>query len=82
MKIFVSNLTTLITEEGLQQLFEPYGSVKFAGIVLSRQTGRSLGYGFIEMPNVTEAHAAIEGLQRATIEGRTLGLKVLAPLTP
>jgi RNA recognition motif-containing protein len=82
MKIFVSNLTTLITEEGLQQLFEPYGIVKFARIVLSRQTGRSLGYGCIEMPNVTEAQTAVEKLHRTTIEGHTLGLKVLAPLTP
>ena len=72
MRIFVSHLTRPITEEDLRQLFEPYGSVKFAGIVLSRQTGRSLGYGFIEMSNVTEAHAAIAGLQGATVEGYTL----------
>jgi RNA recognition motif-containing protein len=72
MRIFVSHLTTPSTEEDLRQLFEPYGIVQLARIVLSRQTGRSVGYGFVEMPNVTEAHAAIEGLQGATIKGHTL----------
>ena len=72
MRIFVSHLTTPSTEEDLRQLFEPYGIVKRARIVLSRQTGRSLGYGFVEMPNVTEAHAAIERLHRAIIKGHTL----------
>jgi cold-inducible RNA-binding protein len=72
MRIFVGNLASTATEEGLKQLFGPYGLVTLVRIVLSRQTGRSLGYGYVEMPNVTEAQAAMEGLQGATLEGRTL----------
>jgi RNA recognition motif-containing protein len=68
MRIFVGNLASTTTEEDLKPLFEPYGIVNFVRIVPSRQTGRSLGYGFVEMPNATEAQAAIEGLQGATLE--------------
>src|SRR5262249_13340204 len=55
MRIFVGNLTSTTTAEDLQRLFAPYGLVNFVRIVPSPQTGRSLGYGFVEMPNVTEA---------------------------
>jgi RNA recognition motif-containing protein len=72
MRIFVGNLTSTTTAEDLQRLFAPYGLVNFVRIVPSPQTGRSLGYGFVEMPNVTEAQAAIEGWQGATLEGRPL----------
>jgi RNA recognition motif-containing protein len=69
MRIFVGNLASTTTEEALKQLFEVYGDVTLVRIVASRQTGRSLGYGYVEMPNATEAHAAIEGLQGTTLEG-------------
>jgi cold-inducible RNA-binding protein len=72
MRIFVGNLASTTMEEDLKQLFASYGIVTLVRIVSSRQTGRSLGYGYVEMPNVTEAQAAIEGLQGATLEGRTL----------
>jgi RNA recognition motif-containing protein len=50
----------------------PYGIIDRVRIVQSRMTGRSRGFGFVEMPDATEAQAAIEGLQGATLGGRTL----------
>ena len=72
MHIFVGNLAWSTTEEDLAQLFHPYGEIASVRILTDRDTGRSRGFGFIEMPNATEANAAIVGLQGATLGGRTL----------
>jgi cold-inducible RNA-binding protein len=72
MRIFVGNLAFTTTEEELSQLFEPYGIVERAQIVTDRETGRSRGFGFIEMPDATEAQAAIDGLNGTSLGGRPL----------
>jgi len=72
MRIFVANLTWSTTEEELSQLFESYGIVDRAQIITDRETGRSRGFGFVEMPNGSEAQAAIAGLNGTSLGGRPL----------
>ena len=72
MNIFVGNLAWTTTEEDLAQLFEPFGTVEQARIATDRATGRSRGFGFVEMPDATAAQAAIEGLNGRSLEGRFL----------
>ena len=79
MNIFVGNLTWTTTEDELAQLFEPFGTVSQARIATDRETGRSRGFGFVEMPNDAEAEAAIEELHGATIGGRQLTVNESRP---
>ena len=79
MNIFVGNLAFTTTEDELAQLFEPFGTVSQARIATDRDTGRSRGFGFVEMPNDAEAQAAIEELNGATIGGRQLTVNEARP---
>jgi len=72
MRIFVGNLDWATTEEELERLFYGYGTVERVRIITDRDTGRPRGYGFVEMPNATEAHAAIAGLNGTLVGGRTV----------
>jgi len=72
MRIFVGSLTFTTTEEDLAQLFHPYGTVTRVQIITDRDTGRSRGFGFVEMPDASEAQAAIEGLNGRELGGRFL----------
>ena len=72
MNIFVGNLAFSATDHDLRQLFEPYGAVDTVNIITDRDTGRSRGFGFVEMPNSTEAQAAIEALHGTALGGRPL----------
>jgi cold-inducible RNA-binding protein len=72
MRIFVGNLAYTTTEEELERLFEPYGIVDRTQIITDRETGRSRGFGFVEIPNATEANAAILALNGTAQGGRTL----------
>jgi cold-inducible RNA-binding protein len=72
MNIFVGNLTWSTTEDELTQLFAPYGSVDRVQIATDRDTGRSRGFGFVEMPDAREAQAAIDGLNGTSVGGRPL----------
>jgi RNA recognition motif-containing protein len=74
MRIFVGNLAFTTTEEELRQRFEPYGSVERVQIITDRETGRSRGFGFVEMPDARAAQAAIAGLQGTLLGGRTLSV--------
>ena len=69
MNIFVGNLVWSTTEEELAQLFEAYGIVERVQLILDRETGRSRGFGFVEMPNATESQAAIDGLNGTVARG-------------
>src|SRR5215468_10736505 len=62
MNIFVGNLNWETTEDELEGLFVPYGTVDRVQIITDRDTGRSRGFGFVEMPDSSEAQAAIEAL--------------------
>lgn len=75
MNIFVANLNYKIQEDQLRELFEAYGEVESAKIITDRNTGRSKGFGFVEMPNSDEANHAIEELNNSEIEGRNLVVK-------
>jgi cold-inducible RNA-binding protein len=79
MNIYVTNLAYTTTEEELSQLFEPYGSVDSVRIITDRETGRSRGFGFVEMPDATEARAAIAGLNGTALGGRTLTVDEARP---
>ena len=72
MNIFVGNLNWETTEDELEQLFAPYGTVERVQIVTDRATGRPRGFGFVEMPNRTEAQAAIADLNGTSLGGRSL----------
>ena len=72
MNIFVGNLAWSTTEEDLAQFFHLYGEIVSVRILLDRDTNRSRGFGFVEMPDATAAQAAIEGLNGRSLEGRFL----------
>jgi RNA recognition motif-containing protein len=72
MNIFVGNLSFRLDESEFRELFEGYGEVASAKIIMDRETGRSRGFGFVEMPNDTEGNAAIEGLNEAEVHGRNI----------
>jgi RNA recognition motif-containing protein len=74
MEIYVGNLAYTATEHEVRQLFEPYGTVERVHIPQDRETGRPRGFGFVTMPNGTEAQAAITGLQGATLGGRAVSV--------
>ena len=72
MNIFIGNLAYTTTEEEVRQLFEPYGVVDSVNLITDRETGRLRGFGFVEMPDATEARAAIAGLNGTSVGGRPL----------
>lgn len=78
-KIFVGNFSFTTTEADLRQWFEPHGSVESATVVIDRDTGRSRGFGFIEMANSSEANAAIAALNGSDVGGRSLTVNEARP---
>jgi RNA recognition motif-containing protein len=71
-KIFVGNFSFSLTQDELRQLFVPFGTVESVSVVTDRDTGRSRGFGFVEMPNNSEADAAIAALNGKDSGGRAL----------
>lgn len=82
MNIFVGNLNFRSTEQTLQGLFEPYGEVTSVRIITDRETGRSRGFGFVEMANDEEARAAIAALDGQEFDGRPLNVNEARPREP
>ena len=72
MQIYVGNLSYDATEEALEQAFSQYGDVKSVNIVKDRETGRSRGFGFIEMSDSQAGQQAIEGLNLHRLDGRAM----------
>ena len=72
MNIFVGSLPFSIDEADLRESFEAYGTVNSVKIITDKFTGRSKGFGFVEMENDTEAEKAIQELNGASVEGRTI----------
>ena len=72
MNIFVSNLSFNVQDEDLKEFFTPYGEVSSAKVVMDKVTGKSRGFGFVEMPDETAAKKAIAELDEATVDGRTV----------
>jgi RNA recognition motif-containing protein len=77
--IYVGNLPFSMTEGELQELFGQYGQVSRASVVMDRETGRSRGFGFVEMANDNEAQAAIAALNNKDHAGRALVVNVAKP---
>src|ERR1700688_3715340 len=79
--IFVGNLSFNTTEDELRQMFGSYGQVDRVSIMTDRDTGRSRGFGFVEMANAEEGEKAIAGLNGSEIGGRTLNVNEARPKT-
>ena len=78
-KLYVGNLSYETSGSDLQKLFEGFGSVESAQVISDRDTGRSKGFGFVEMSNDQEAQAAINGLNGKEIGGRSLTVNEARP---
>lgn len=72
MNIYVGNVAYGLSDEDLKEAFEAYGTVESARVIKDRETGRSKGFGFVEMPEDDEARAAIDALNGAEIQGRAV----------
>ncbi len=79
MNIFVGNLNYRLNVDALEEAFAAYGQVDSAKIITDRETGRAKGFGFIEMPNDSEAQAAIDGLNGSEMMGRNLVVNEARP---
>jgi RNA recognition motif-containing protein len=80
-KLYVGNLPYGVTDSDLQRLFEPHGAVQSAQVIMDRDTGRSKGFGFVEMNSDQEAQAAIAALNGQQMEGRSLTVNEARPKT-
>jgi cold-inducible RNA-binding protein len=78
-KLFVGNLSFKTTESDLRNAFEQYGAVESVAIIMDRDTGRSKGFGFVEM-NEEDANKAIAGLGGAEVDGRALTVNEARPM--
>ena len=79
MNIFIANLNYKVQSEKLQEIFEEYGEVSSAKIIFDRASGRSKGFGFVEMPNDEDANRAMEDLDGVEIEGKAIVVKKAKP---
>jgi RNA recognition motif-containing protein len=78
-KLYVGNLSYNIRDDDLQQAFAAYGSVASAKVMMDRDTGRSKGFGFVEMGSDAEAQAAINGLNGQALDGRAVVVNEARP---
>jgi RNA recognition motif-containing protein len=79
MNIYCGNLAYSVTSDDLRAAFEAYGEVSSANVIMDRETGRSKGFGFVEMPNDAEAREAIESLNGNDIGGRPMRINEARP---
>jgi RNA recognition motif-containing protein len=80
-KLYVGNLNYSVTDSDLMKLFEPHGTVQSAQVIMDRDTGRSKGFGFVEMGSDAEAQAAIAALNGQDAGGRALTVNEARPKT-
>jgi RNA recognition motif-containing protein len=76
MNILIRNLSRLSTEGEIQGLFNPFGTVRSVTIVKDVSTGKSKGFGFVEMPDKAEAARAIKALNKKTVRGESIRVKL------
>jgi cold-inducible RNA-binding protein len=81
MNIYVGNLTYSVTDGDLQEAFQAHGAVDRAKVILDRETGRSRGFGFVEMASDDEGNAAIEAMNGHELDGRALNVNEARPRT-
>jgi len=75
MKLLVRNLARSTTEEQVTELFEEYGTVQWCKLVMDKATGKSKGFGFVEMPKPGEAKVAVKNLNARNVEGNKIRVK-------
>jgi RNA recognition motif-containing protein len=80
--IYVGNLPYQLTDDELREAFAAYGEVTSAKIIIDRDTGRSKGFGFVEMPDKGAADAAIEAMNGQSLQGRDLRVNEARPKEP
>jgi len=81
MNIFISNLSFRVNDEDLKQLFEEYGEITSARVITDKYTGKSRGFGFVEMSSDESAKKAIEELDRAEYDGKVITVSIARPKT-
>ncbi len=81
MNIYVGNLSFEVSEENLRQAFEAFGQVSSASIVKDKYSGQSRGFGFVEMPDQSEAQTAIKNLNGKELLGRNMNVNEARPRT-
>ncbi len=81
MNIYISGLSYGVNDADLRGLLEEYGEVSSAKIITDRESGRSRGFGFVEMPNETEGETAIKELNQAEFDGKVISVSVARPRT-
>ncbi len=79
MKIYAGNLSYSVSSEDLRAAFSQFGTVDSADVIVDRSTGRSKGFGFVEMSDAAEAKAAIEGLNGKDLDGRNMNVNEARP---
>ncbi|MCL2289657.1 MAG: RNA-binding protein [Bacteroidetes bacterium] len=81
MNIYIANLNYSVSDAELKELFQKYGEISSAKVITDRETGRSRGFGFVEMPNEAEALKAIQELNETEHEGKVIAVNVAKPKT-
>lgn len=81
MNIYVANLSWNTTSDSLQELFSQFGEVTSARIITDRETGRSRGFGFVDMTSEEDGQKAIDALNNTDFEGKTINVSVARPRT-
>ena len=79
MNIYVGNLAYSVTDDELREAFAAFGDVSRASVIMDRETGRSKGFGFVEMPDNSQAEAAINGLNEKELSGRPIRVNEAKP---
>ena len=74
--MYVSNLSFHTADDDLRKLFEPFGQVSSAKVIMDRETGRSRGFGFVEMKSENEANEAMKNLNNKQVEGKAISVSV------
>ncbi len=78
-KLYVGGLPYSVTDDQLQEIFSPHGTVESARVITDRMTGRSRGFGFVEMSSQSEAEEAIQKMNGTDLEGRSLTVNEAKP---
>lgn len=81
-KIYVGNLAYSVNDAEINEMFAEFGNVNSASVIMDRDTGRSKGFGFVEMQSTTEADAAIAALNGKDMNGRALTVNEAKPMKP
>ncbi|MCY3803098.1 MAG: RNA-binding protein [Gammaproteobacteria bacterium] len=79
MNIYIGNLPYTISEDELRELFAAHGEVKSASIIMDRDSGRSKGFGFVEMPDKAQGESAISALNESNVQGRNVRVNEARP---